>query len=580
MSNYLIELAVIHTALMLGYWLFLREEQQYAKMRFYLMGSTVLALIIPLFKLPKLFSSPEPVYAVPLEAVPLEAIAVAPTATTSIWSFELLIWIYAAISLVLLVKFCRSLLHLIRLERRSSYEKFDDLYIRKVRNISGSFTFFHWIFLSDEIDREQEDYHAILKHEKAHVDLGHTYDILFLELFKIAFWWLPTAWIISQEIKKIHEYQADAYALKSYHIDRYSSILISSTLKSNGLSLASSFHDGLILKRLTAMKKQAKNVSPWKLGTLSALGALLFVVFACTEELDQEIKEMGSQSNSISFDQLPTSMQTDLGEMKDELSFMKVDVAEDDDLEEVAGLQNLDPELVHSMNVDRPNRAIYIALKKDGANFNYLSDKSKMAGDVFTVVEEQPEYKGGMWAFYRYIASEIKYPLQARLEGIEGRIDVQFVVEKDGSLTDVQAIKGIGGGCDEEAVRVVQNTPAFNPGKQRGKPVRVRMVVPITFKLSEGETNPDNSTKGRIIAEKVEIITNQLRVDAKYADGKWSGTIYAEDGKEFPGANIVVGGTNAGTVSDLDGSFSVEADESANLFISAVGYERVKLEGK
>ncbi|MEM9671791.1 MAG: TonB family protein [Bacteroidota bacterium] len=580
MSNYLIELVMIHTALMLGYWFFLREERQYAKMRFYLIGSTILALIIPLFKLPKLFSSPEPIQVVPLEAIPLDAVAIAPAADTSIWSFELLLGAYLAISLVLLVKFFRSLLHLIQLERQSSYEKFDDLYIRKVRNISGSFTFFHWIFLSDEINKEQEDYHAILKHEKAHADLGHTYDILFLELFKIAFWWLPTAWIIGKEIKKIHEYQADAYALKSYHIDRYSSILISSTLKSNGLSLASSFHDGLILKRLTAMKKQAKNVSPWKLGTLSALGALLFVVFACTEELDQEIKEIGSQSNSISFDQLPASMQTDLGEIKDELSFMKVDVPEDDDLSEVAGLQDLDPELVHSMNVDKPNRAIYIALKKDGANFNYLSDKSKMAGDVFTVVEEQPEFEGGMWAFYRYIASEMKYPLQARLEGIEGQIDVQFVVEKDGSLTDVQVIKGIGGGCDEEAVRVVQNAPAFNPGKQRGKPVRVRMVMPITFKLSEGETNPDNSTKGRIIAEKVEIVTNQLQVNANYTDGKWSGTIYDENGGEFPGANIVVAGTNAGTVSDLDGNFSLKAGESDNLFISAVGYERVKLEGE
>lgn len=580
MSNYLLELSVIHVALMLGYWFFLRRERQYTTMRFYLLGSVLLALIIPLLKLPKLFSSQESIYTVPTDAIRLEAMTITPTADRSIWNSELLIWIYVAISAFFLLRFLSSILHIVRLERRSSYENFSDLHIRRVPTIKGSFTFFSWIFLSDEIDKNQQDYGVILQHERAHATLGHTYDILFFELFKVCFWWLPTAWLIIKEIKKIHEYQADAYALKSCTIDHYSSILISSTLKSNGLSLASSFHDGLIQKRLKAMKKQAKNVSPWKLGTLTALSALLLVVFACSEELDQEIKEIGSQSNTITFDQLPTTMQTDLVAMKDELSFMKVDVPEEEDISGAEELQNLDPELVHSVNVDKSNRVIYIALKKDGANFDYLSDKSKMEGDVFTVVEEQPEYEGGMDAFYRYIASEMRYPPQARQQGIQGHTFVQFVVEKDGSLSNVQAIKGIGAGCDQEAVRVVQNAPSFKPGKQRGKPVRVRMVMPITFKLNEGQTNEDNSAQGVIVVEKAQIVNEQLTVNANYVNGKWSGTIYAEDGNAFPGANIVVAGTNLGTVSDLDGTFSVKANESSDLYISAVGYERVKIEGK
>ncbi len=575
MSNYLLELSVIHVALVLGYWFFLRDEQQYAKMRFYLIGATLLALTIPLLKLPKLFGR-APIAAVPMEAIPLDAMTITPTPDTSIWNFDLFVGVYIAVSALFLLKFLSSVLHLIYLEHQSSYEKFNNLYIRKVRDIEGSFTFFNWIFLSDDIDKNRRDYTVILKHERAHASLGHTYDTLFFELFKVCFWWLPTAWFIRKEIKKIHEYQADAYALQSCPIDHYSSILISSTLKSNGLSLASSFHDGLIQKRLKAMKKQAKNVSPWKLRTLSALSALLFIVFACSEELDQEIKELGSQSNAITFDQLPSSMQTDLGAMKSELSFMKVDVSEDDDIADIEELQNLDPELIHSMNVDKPNRAIYIALKKDGANFDYLADKSKMEGEVFMVVEEQPEYEGGMSAFYQYIAGEIKYPQQARQKGVEGKVFVQFVVEKDGTLSDVQAIKGIGAGCDDEAVRVVQNASSFKPGKQRGKPVRVRMVMPITFKLNEDRIG----IQPMIVVENVELVNNTLIVDASYANGKWSGTVYAEDGKGFPGANIVVAGTNTGTVSDLDGNFRVEADESNDLYISAVGYERVRVEGK
>ena len=460
------------------------------------------------------------------------------------------------------------------------YEKFNDLYIRRVRNITGSFSFFNWIFLSDEIDNNQQDYDVILKHEKAHAFLGHTYDILFFELFKVCFWGLPSAWFFIKEIRKIHEYQADAYALKSYSVDQYSSILIGSTLKSNGLSLASSFHNGLILKRIIAMKQQTKNVSPWKLGALSALCALLFIVFACTEEMDQQIKELGNQSNAITFDQLPSAMQTDLVKIKDELSFMKVDVVEEDKIDDIGELQNLDPDLIHSMNVDKTNSVIYIALKKDGANFDNLSEKSKMEGEVFTVVEDQPGFEGGMDAFYRYVSNEMTYPLQARQRGVEGRVDIQFVVEKDGSLSEVKAIKGIGAGCDSEAVRVVKNAPAFRPGMQRGRPVRVRMVIPIVFKLNEGKTNGDNSTQGTIIVEQVEQKNGKLTVDANYANGEWSGTVYDEEGERLPGANIIVAGTRVGTVSDSDGTFKVKANESKDLHISFIGYESVKLAGE
>jgi protein TonB len=102
---------------------------------------------------------------------------------------------------------------------------------------------------------------------------------------------------------------------------------------------------------------------------------------------------------------------------------------------------------------------------------------------IFLVVEETATPKGGMQAFYKYVADKMKYPAQARRMGIEGKVFVEFVINRDGSITDVKAIKGIGAGCDEEAVRVVQSAPPWNPGKQRGKPVRQRYVVPITFKL-------------------------------------------------------------------------------------------------
>ncbi|MEP2670429.1 MAG: TonB family protein [Cyclobacteriaceae bacterium] len=103
--------------------------------------------------------------------------------------------------------------------------------------------------------------------------------------------------------------------------------------------------------------------------------------------------------------------------------------------------------------------------------------------DIFDVVEETAEPIGGVGAFYSYISDKMKYPAQARRIGVEGRVFVQFVINVDGSLTDIKVIKGIGAGCDEEAIRVLQSAPPWKPGKQRGVPVRQRMVIPITFKL-------------------------------------------------------------------------------------------------
>lgn len=109
--------------------------------------------------------------------------------------------------------------------------------------------------------------------------------------------------------------------------------------------------------------------------------------------------------------------------------------------------------------------------------------EEEVAEEIFTIVEDQPQPKGGMSAFYQYVQKELNYPSQARRMGIEGKVYVQFVVDTDGTITEVEAIKGIGAGCDEEAVRVIKNAPKWNPGKQRGRAVKVRMVLPITFRL-------------------------------------------------------------------------------------------------
>ena len=109
--------------------------------------------------------------------------------------------------------------------------------------------------------------------------------------------------------------------------------------------------------------------------------------------------------------------------------------------------------------------------------------QEEVTNEIFTIVESQPEPIGGLSAFYKYVGENLKYPRMAKNNSIEGRVYIEFVVEKDGSLTDIKTLKGIGGGCDEEACRIIGGAPNWIPGKQRGNPVRVKMVIPILFRL-------------------------------------------------------------------------------------------------
>ena len=111
----------------------------------------------------------------------------------------------------------------------------------------------------------------------------------------------------------------------------------------------------------------------------------------------------------------------------------------------------------------------------------------KIEGDwreeEFKIIESQPAPKEGMKAFYAYISKNLKYPSEAKELGIQGKVFVEFVVDKDGKLIQIKSVKGIGGGCDEEAVRVLKNAPEWTPAKVVDMPVKVRMILPITYKL-------------------------------------------------------------------------------------------------
>ena len=112
-----------------------------------------------------------------------------------------------------------------------------------------------------------------------------------------------------------------------------------------------------------------------------------------------------------------------------------------------------------------------------------IEEEEIVEAEIFKVVEEMPEFPGGAAKMMEYIQKNMKYPMMARESDIQGRVFVNFVVEPDGSISNVTVMRGIGGGCDEEALRVVQSMPNWKPGKQRGSAVRCSFTVPIIFKL-------------------------------------------------------------------------------------------------
>ena len=118
---------------------------------------------------------------------------------------------------------------------------------------------------------------------------------------------------------------------------------------------------------------------------------------------------------------------------------------------------------------------------------NSQSPQDEGQNEIFTVVEDMPKFPGGEEARASYLASNIKYPEAARKAGVQGTCYISFVIDKDGSVSNVKVLRGIGGGCDEEAVRVIQTMPKWEPGTQRGEPVRVQFNMPVKFSLGDGK---------------------------------------------------------------------------------------------
>lgn len=217
------------------------------------------------------------------------------------------------------------------------------------------------------------------------------------------------------------------------------------------------------------------------------------------------------------------------------------------------------------------------------------------AEDYFVVVEDMPELIGGLEQLQR----NIRYPAMARRAGIEGRVFVQFVINEQGGVEDTRVIRGIGGGADEEALRVVREA-RFTPGMQRGRPVRVQYSLPIFFRLQGSESTPeqtpvnDQNSLSEITVSgynansspnppsvKPEMIARNMTVRVNRNASSISGTVVdGSTGQPLAGANIILDGVNRGTVTNVDGEFTISniSSEATHVNVSFIGYSAQKIE--
>ena len=300
------------------------------------------------------------------------------------------------------------------------------------------FSWMKYIVLSEKDYAESGE--TILTHERAHITNLHSWDLLLADLCVFFQWFNPAAWLLKQELQNIHEYEADEWVI-NHGIDakKYQLLLIKKAVGTRLYSMANNLNHSNLKKRITMMIKKKSN--PW--ACMKYLYILPLATIAVAAFARPEI--------SNEFDEISSAKVSDLA------SFMKAD-----------GEKSLETPPVTSLAPQ---------------------------DSVFQVVEEMPEFPGGMQAMMQFIASNVKYPSIAQKNGVQGRVITQFTISKDGSITDAKVLRSVDPYLDKEALRVISAMPKWKPGKQGGKAVATRFTVPVVFRLTGDEPEKKSTLK-------------------------------------------------------------------------------------
>lgn len=356
--------------------------------------------------------------------------------------------------------------------------------------LDGDVAPFSWF---NNIVISRSDYESgrreILIHEMAHISHHHSLDILLCNVLLIFQWFNPAVWLLRRELRNIHEYEADEAVLASgANAAEYQLLLIRKAVGERLFSMANNLNHNSLKKRITMMLTKRSN--PWnrvKVLLTVPVAAVAVVAFA-TPKAESLSREIEHESDAI---------------------VSSVVKSTSDKAALVAQGKTSGEETVNDMG-----RA------DDTLIANDLQRMTSTDDDVYDVVEKMPEFPGGMAELMKYLSSNIKYPVEAHKAGIQGRVVVSFVVNKDGTVKDAKIVRSVDKSIDAEALRVISAMPKWLPGYQNGKAVKVRYTVPVTFRLT-GESGKVQSTGAGNDNTNVKISSDNNNVNISFKDTRY-----------------------------------------------------------
>ena len=515
-----------------------------------------------------------------LEATPANVGAVQETSAIS-W-VQIVLLVYLAGILFLACRNIYSLICLFRLIHSGKHEKLEKGVTLVVHNQEiAPFSWMKYIVISRK-DLE-ENGREILIHEMAHIHHRHSVDLLVADICIFFQWFNPSAWLLKQELQNVHEYEADETVInEGVNAKEYQLLLIKKAVGTRLYSMANSFNHSKLKKRITMMLKEKSN--PW--ARLKYLYVLPLAAIAVTAFARPEISEK-----------------------MEEISAVKVN-----DLAEIVQ----EKVLQDTVKVSKDE-------KKDDLVVSGVKSKEEEEIVIFEVVEQMPEYPGGMSALQKYLSEKIAgSPMKGKAGG---RVMVGFTVAETGKIKDVRVLQSDEASLNQEAERIVSEMPDWIPGKQRGRPVPVKYTVPIRFgniRFAENKqplifadgkeismdamekldpstiesisvlkdstsikvygkrgangvilVNTQRGSKTKIQNKEISFSQKTTSTDA-VPDFPVSGTVVDEQGRPKAGVSIIVPNTNHGTITDINGHFSLKAMKDGNLWFSFIGYKPVK----
>jgi TonB family protein len=420
------------------YYFFLKNETFHQANRVYLISSTILAASLPWIDIPSIYSwfiplKDEKIYTI----ITMDELQVVAQKPQSLITILLVKKTYLLVSFFFII---RSFVFLTRgffLKSKISFTN------------KNAFSFFGKIY----IDPTLPHFDTLIEHEETHTRQGHVFDLLFFETIKALFWINPVVFWINRQIRVLHEFLADDEASETMNSKyQYSMMLLSRHfgLETNNPFMQSFFKKSTIKQRISMLAKDPSH-NRAQLKYFVAVPAIFILIMASSftwiKNIPENVRNMTVTMEPVTFDNTKEN---------------RVSVSE--------------PKNAEILEADTT---------KPVANDN----------EIFTVVEEQPEFPGGSPALYRYLGDNIVYPKAAQRANVSGRVFVKFIIKKDGSIENVTILRGIGFGCDEEAVRVIQSSPKWKPGKQKGKAVDVYYNMPVVYKLDGEKDIPPPSAE-------------------------------------------------------------------------------------